>query len=276
MKLTDVIRRPLITEKTTILREDGRTLVLQVATHANKVQIRQRRRDSCFGSKVADVRTTTHARQDQAAGPLRRPPAGLEEGVRPAAATARSCRNSSRGPKRDHAHSHIQARRRPAARFQTVQVFDEITETRPHKPLTEPLKKSGGRNNRGEVTSWWRGGGHKRVYRVIDFKRDKKDIPGTVSTIEYDPNRSARIALVTYADGEKRYILQPLGLKVGDTIVAGVERRHPAGQHAAAEEHPARHADPQRGAEAGQGRADRALGRVVACSWWPRKASTPR
>ena len=110
----------------------------------------------------------------------------------------------------------------PGRRFQTVQVFDEITATRPHKPLTEPLKKSGGRNNRGELSSWWRGGGHKRVYRVIDFKRDKKDIPGKVSTIEYDPNRSARIALVTYADGEKRYILQPLGLKVGDTIVAGV------------------------------------------------------
>ncbi len=107
-------------------------------------------------------------------------------------------------------------------RFQTVQVFDDITATRPHKPLTEPMKKSGGRNNRGELTSWWRGGGHKRLYRVIDFKRDKRDIPGKVSTIEYDPNRSARIALVTYADGEKRYILQPLGLKVGDTIVAGV------------------------------------------------------
>jgi large subunit ribosomal protein L2 len=107
-------------------------------------------------------------------------------------------------------------------RFQTVQVFDEITSSDPYRPLTEPLKKSGGRNNRGELTSWWRGGGHKRLYRVIDFKRDKKDIPATVSTIEYDPNRSARIALVTYADGEKRYILQPLGLKVGDTIVAGV------------------------------------------------------
>ena len=97
----------------------------------------------------------------------------------------------------------------PGRRFQTVQVFDEITETSPHRPLTEPLKKSGGRNNRGEITSWWRGGGHKRRYRVIDFKRDKKDIPAKVSTIEYDPNRSAR------------YILQPLGLKVGDSIVAG-------------------------------------------------------
>jgi large subunit ribosomal protein L2 len=84
-------------------------------------------------------------------------------------------------------------------RFQTVQTFDEITSTEPYKPLTEPLKKSGGRNNQGELTSWWRGGGHKRTYRIIDFRRDKRDIPATVSTIEYDPNRSARIALVTYA-----------------------------------------------------------------------------
>jgi len=108
----------------------------------------------------------------------------------------------------------------PGRRFQTVQVFDEITASKPYKPLTEPLKKSGGRNNQGELTSWWRGGGHKRTYRVIDFKRDKKDIPGRVTTIEYDPNRSARIALVTYADGEKRYILHPAGLKVGDAVVA--------------------------------------------------------
>jgi large subunit ribosomal protein L2 len=107
-------------------------------------------------------------------------------------------------------------------RFQTVQTFDEITSTEPYKPLTEPLKKSGGRNNQGELTSWWRGGGHKRTYRIIDFRRDKRDIPAKVTTVEYDPNRSARIALVTYADGEKRYILHPLGLKVGDSIVAGV------------------------------------------------------
>ena len=109
----------------------------------------------------------------------------------------------------------------PGRRFQTVQTFDEITATQPYKPLVESLKPSGGRNNRGEVTVWWRGGGHKRAYRVIDFKRDKRDIPAKVSTVEYDPNRSARIALLTYADGEKRYILQPLGIKVGDTIVAG-------------------------------------------------------
>jgi large subunit ribosomal protein L2 len=109
----------------------------------------------------------------------------------------------------------------PGRRFQTVQTFDDLTTDKPYKPLVQSLHRSGGRNNHGELTSWFRGGGHKRLYRVIDFKRDKKDIPGKVSTIEYDPNRSARIALVTYADGDKRYILQPLGLKVGDTIVAG-------------------------------------------------------
>ena len=107
------------------------------------------------------------------------------------------------------------------SRFRTVQTFDDITTSEPHKPLVEPLHESGGRNNRGQFTSWWRGGGHKRMYRLIDFKRDKRDIPARVSTIEYDPNRSARIALLTYADGEKRYILQPVGLKVGDTIVSG-------------------------------------------------------
>jgi len=109
----------------------------------------------------------------------------------------------------------------PGRRFQTVAVFDEITATKPHKPLTEPLTKSGGRNSRGRVTMWQRGGGHKRTYRIIDFKRDKQDVPGKVATIEYDPNRSARIALVAYVDGEKRYILQPVGMKVGDSVVAG-------------------------------------------------------
>ncbi|MEQ1895898.1 MAG: 50S ribosomal protein L2 [Vicinamibacterales bacterium] len=106
-------------------------------------------------------------------------------------------------------------------RFRTVQTFDEITATEPYRPLTESLHRSGGRNNQGELTSWWRGGGHRRLYRVIDFRRDKRDIPGKVATVEYDPNRSSRIALISYADGEKRYILQPMGLKVGDTVVAG-------------------------------------------------------
>src|SRR5258708_39043659 len=84
----------------------------------------------------------------------------------------------------------------PGTRFKTVQTFDEITTQEPHKPLVEALKSTGGRNNKGHLTSWWRGGGHKRMYRIIDFKRDKRDIPAKVSTIEYDPNRSARIALL--------------------------------------------------------------------------------
>ena len=109
----------------------------------------------------------------------------------------------------------------PGRRFQTVQTFDDITTNEPHKPLVEPLHRSGGRNNRGELTSWWRGGGHKRMYRIIDFKRSKHGIPGKVAVIEYDPNRTARIALIQYADGEKRYILHPKGLNVGDSVVAG-------------------------------------------------------
>lgn len=106
-------------------------------------------------------------------------------------------------------------------RFQTISTFEEITKDRPEKSLTEGLPKKSGRNSYGRVTSRRRGGGHKRLYRIIDFKRDKRDIPATVAAIEYDPNRSARIALLHYADGEKRYILAPVNLKPGDTVEAG-------------------------------------------------------
>lgn len=106
-------------------------------------------------------------------------------------------------------------------RFMTVSAFEEITRTEPEKSLVRPLKKSGGRNNRGRVTSRHIGGGHKRRYRLIDFKRDKRGIPAKVASIEYDPNRSSRIALLAYLDGEKRYILAPKDLKVGDRIAAG-------------------------------------------------------
>ena len=106
-------------------------------------------------------------------------------------------------------------------RFRTVSDFADITTTTPEKSLLEPIKKSGGRDNHGHIAMRRRGGGHKRQYRVIDFKRNKHGVAGTITTIEYDPNRSARIALVTYADGEKRYILHPKGLSVGDTITAG-------------------------------------------------------
>jgi large subunit ribosomal protein L2 len=106
-------------------------------------------------------------------------------------------------------------------RFRTVSDFAEITRSTPEKSLLEPIKKSGGRDNHGHISMRRRGGGHKRMYRVIDFKRDKFAIVGTVREIEYDPNRSARIALVEYTDGEKRYILHPKGLGVGDSIVSG-------------------------------------------------------
>jgi len=109
----------------------------------------------------------------------------------------------------------------PGQRFRTVSDFSEVTASKPEKSLLEPLTKSGGRNNSGRITCRHRGGGHKRRYRRIDFKRDKLGVPARVATIEYDPNRSARIALLSYADGEKRYILWPSGLKVNDTVMAG-------------------------------------------------------
>jgi large subunit ribosomal protein L2 len=109
----------------------------------------------------------------------------------------------------------------PASRFQTVSTFDEITKVGPEKALTKGKKRIGGRNNLGQTTIWFRGGGHKRRYRKIDFRRDKHGVPAKVAAVEYDPNRSARIALLHYADGEKRYILWPDKLAVGDTVESG-------------------------------------------------------
>jgi large subunit ribosomal protein L2 len=109
----------------------------------------------------------------------------------------------------------------PTQRFRTVASFDEVTRDTPEKALTQHLPKKGGRDNRGHISAWQRGGGHKRIYRLIDFKRDKRGIPAKVAHIEYDPNRSARIALLHYADGEKRYIIAPQQLRVGDSVMAG-------------------------------------------------------
>jgi large subunit ribosomal protein L2 len=109
----------------------------------------------------------------------------------------------------------------PGQRFKTVSDFEMVTESRPEKSLVKGLTKTGGRNSNGRITSWHRGGGHKRKYRLIDFKRNKRDIPARVAAIEYDPNRTARIALLFYADGEKSYILAPDGMKVNDVIMSG-------------------------------------------------------
>ena len=111
----------------------------------------------------------------------------------------------------------------PGQRFMTVSTYEEITCTTPERSLMESLKSNAGRNNKGRITVRHRGGGAKRQYRIIDFKRNKDNIPAKVATVEYDPNRSANIALLHYADGEKRYILQPKGLKVGETVVSGAD-----------------------------------------------------
>src|SRR6185437_6659609 len=109
----------------------------------------------------------------------------------------------------------------PGQKHRIAPTFDEITHDVPEKSLLAPIKKSGGRNNQGRMTMRYMGGGHKKQYRLIDFKRDKFDIPATVKTVEYDPNRTARIALLVYADGEKRYIIAPEGIKVGTTVLSG-------------------------------------------------------
>ena len=109
----------------------------------------------------------------------------------------------------------------PGTRYYSISTFDEITTSKPEKSLLEPIKKSGGRNNTGRVTSRHRGGGHKRMYRIIDFKRNKLGVAATVKTIEYDPNRTCRIALLEYADGEKRYIIAPDKIKVGQILMSG-------------------------------------------------------
>jgi large subunit ribosomal protein L2 len=111
----------------------------------------------------------------------------------------------------------------PGTRHRTGSPFDEITRVEPEKSLVRPVRKRAGRNTGGRITVRHRGGGHKRAYRVIDFKRDKAGVPAQVASVEYDPNRSSRIALLTYADGEKRYIIAPLGLKVGDVVMSGPE-----------------------------------------------------
>ena len=138
----------------------------------------------------------------------------------------------------------------PARRYYTVSSFEEITKSTPEKSLLKPVKRSGGRNSTGRLTMRHQGGGHKRQYRVIDFKRDKIGVPGKVAAIEYDPNRSARIALINYADGEKRYILWPVGLNVGDAVISGEGADIRPGNCLPLAEHTARHDRAQRRDEA--------------------------
>ena len=141
--------------------------------------------------------------------------------------------------------------------------FSEVTRSEPEKSLVRPLHGHGGRNVHGRITARHQGGGHKRSYRLIDFRRNDKDgVPAKVAHIEYDPNRTARIALLHYADGEKRYILAPVGLKQGDRVENGPARRHQGRQLPAAAQHPDRHDGARHRAAAGWRREDRPLGRL--------------
>ena len=144
-----------------------------------------------------------------------------------------------------------------ARRFMTVHTYEEITETKPERSLVEDMRKTGGRNNQGKITVRHIGGGNRRKYRIIDFKRNKDGVPATVKSIQYDPNRSANIALLAYADGEKRYILAPVGLNVGDTVLSGKDADIKGGQLPAARKHPRRHDGAQHRAQARPRRPDR-------------------
>ena len=164
----------------------------------------------------------------------------------------------------------------PGRRGSSVADFVEITRSEPEKSLVRPLSKSGGRNNSGRVTTRHQGGGHKRAYRVIDFRRHDKDgVPAKVAHIEYDPNRTARIALLHYADGEKRYILAPDQAAAGRPDRERSVRRHQAGQQPAAAQHPGRYGRPRHRAAARRRREDRPLRGCLACSSSPRTARTP-
>ncbi len=155
----------------------------------------------------------------------------------------------------------------------TVVTRDEITKQKPEKSLVESKQRTGGRNSTGRVTSRFIGGGAKQAYRVVDFKRDKTGIPAVVASIEYDPNRSSRIALLHYADGEKRYILQPDGLKVGYKVMSGPQADILSGQRPAAEEYARRHGRPQHRAEARQGRRRWRARPVRRRNWFRKRAA---
>ena len=265
MKPEQVIRRPIVlTEKSTQLREKQNQVVFEVARDANKIEIRDAV-EKLFKVKVDDVNTLVMRGKDRRMGRgyakmqnWKKAIVTLKEGD-----TIDFFADDERGAKPWESRS--TSRRRPARRYYSVSDFKEITKgVEPERKLIEHQTRTGGRNDHGRITRRFRGGGHKQRYRIIDWRRDKIGVPAKVATIEYDPNRTARIALLHYVDGEKRYILAPDGLTVGDTRRLEPQRRHQARQLDAAPAHPARHDDPQRRAEEGQGRADGPLRRLAA------------
>ena len=258
----DIILRPVISEKS--IDESGRgKYTFAVHDKANKIQIKAAVEELYSKEKVTVVAVnvlTSKAKEKRRGtkrGPGRRPHLRLAQGDRHPGPRPedRILRGGVGMPLRSYKATS------PGRRWMTRPTFEEITTDKPHKPLLEPMKRGSGRNNQGRLTVRHRGGGEKTHYRRIDFKRDKTGVPARLATIEYDPNRSARIGLLHYRDGEKRYMLLPNGLKVGDVVVSGRGRGRAGGQRAAARKHPAGHHDPQHRARPGQGRPDRPVRR---------------
>ena len=255
----DVIVRPIISEKS--MDESGRgKYTFEVHGDASKIQVKAAV-EELFKVTVTGVNVLTTKAKEKRRGHQARPHHRVDN------ALAQGDRDGRPGPEdrilRGGVAMPLRSYKPTSAgrRFMTRSTFEEITTTEPHKPLLEPMKRGAGRNNQGRLTVRHRGGGEKRHYRIIDFKRDKLGVPAKLATIEYDPNRSARIGLLHYRDGEKRYMLLPHGMKVGDVVVAGPDAEARLGNALPLGVDPARHHDPQHRADPGQGRPDRPLRR---------------
>ena len=235
--MKQIIYAPVLTEKAARLSEEGRHYSFRVSKDANKIEIRKAIEERYPDIDVKEVRTMVvrgkRKRQFTKKGPRQGPSGVLEEGRRDVALRRdRPLRSrlTNQGAKPavavgTNALNAMAIRKlkptTPGQRHRSVSQFETITKSEPEKSLLDTRKRTGGRNNHGRKTSRHRGGGHKRRYRIIDFKRNKHGIPARVAAIEYDPNRSARIALLVYADGEKRYIIAPDKLEVGQSVVSG-------------------------------------------------------
>ena len=251
MHAHQIVLAPIVSEKSYHGSVYGK-YTFRVHEDAHKTQIRQAI-EELFEVHVVRVNVLQGPAQAQAARDDQGHEAGLEEGRRPAEA-----RRDHRGLPGSAAVMPVRRFKptSPGRRFMTVSDFAEVTKSKPEKALTEKLTKKGGRNDNGRITTRHQGGGHKRRYRVIDFKRTKDGIPAKVAAIEYDPNRSARIALLHYADGFKSYILAPAGLRVGAEVQSGPGSDIKPGNALPLENDPDRHARAQRRAQARQGRSD--------------------
>ena len=252
-----VLLAPVVSEKSYSLITD-RKYTFKVHEDAHKTQIRQAV-EELFDVKVAGRQHHQGAVEAEAARLHQGPPAGLEEGDRGAEGGLRD-RDLRRGGRLMALKKYKPTS--PGRRFMATSGFEEVTKSEPEKSLLEPVTKKGGRNNRGRITTRHQGGGHKRRFRTIDFKRTKDGVPAKVAAIEYDPNRSARIALLHYVDGVEVVHPRPGAAPRRLDRRVGPGGGHQARQRAPAREHPDRHARPLRRAEARTGRAHGALGRL--------------